>query len=109
VLAIAAYRQPIARAGIELIRVRGSRSGPTNRTAASRSQSAGGVSSTSTAVANGSTNPSALAVTKRAGDPISPAEERLLNDLAAQASLAMRNVRLAAELRARVEEVSAQA
>jgi signal transduction histidine kinase len=51
----------------------------------------------------------ALAVTKRAGEALSPTEEALLSDLAAQAGLVLRNVRLTAELRARFDELSRQA
>ena len=51
----------------------------------------------------------ALAVTKPAGDPLTPVEHRLLADLAAQAGLALRNVRLTAELEQRVAETSALA
>jgi signal transduction histidine kinase len=51
----------------------------------------------------------ALAVTKPAGDPLTPVEHRLLADLAAQAGLALRNVRLTAELEQRVTESSTQA
>lgn len=41
-----------------------------------------------------------LAVAKDSRDPITEAEERLLNDLASQAGLALHNVRLAEDLRA---------
>jgi signal transduction histidine kinase len=42
----------------------------------------------------------ALAVTMPASDPMNPAKERLVRDLAAQAGLVLRNVRLIEELRA---------
>ncbi|MGH2725011.1 MAG: ATP-binding protein [Actinomycetota bacterium] len=48
----------------------------------------------------------ALAVTKVPGDPIRPQEDAVVRDLASQAGLVLRNVRLTEELRARVEEVS---
>jgi signal transduction histidine kinase len=51
----------------------------------------------------------ALAVAKPAGDRLTPVERRLLGDLAAQAALALRNVRLTAELEQRVAESAAQA
>jgi signal transduction histidine kinase len=51
----------------------------------------------------------ALAVAKPAAEPLSPLEERLLGDLAGQAGLAVAGERLAAELGARVGEVSATA
>jgi signal transduction histidine kinase len=41
----------------------------------------------------------ALSVEKKPGDPLTPTEERLLGDLAAQAGLVLRNVRLIEELR----------
>ena len=42
----------------------------------------------------------ALSLVKPANDPVTPAEERLLGDLAAQAGLVLRNVRLLEDLRA---------
>ena len=42
----------------------------------------------------------AVAITKTAADPISPSDEHLLTDLASQAALVLRNVRLVEELRA---------
>jgi len=51
----------------------------------------------------------ALAVTKPPGEPFNPAEEELLSDLASQAGLVLRNVRLTAELEAHVDEISRQA
>ena len=51
----------------------------------------------------------ALSVDKHRGETLNPVEDKLLNDLAAQAGLVLRNVRLTAELRARLEEISAQA
>ncbi len=50
-----------------------------------------------------------LTVKKRPGEPLTPVEEKLLNDLAAQAGQVLRNVRLTSELQARLEEISAQA
>ena len=50
-----------------------------------------------------------IAVTKAPGDALLPAEEALLQDLAAQAGLAMHNVRLTDELEARLEELAIQA
>jgi len=49
----------------------------------------------------------ALAVRKPAADPISPADEKLIADLAAQAGLVLRNVRLTEELKARLEDLKA--
>ena len=49
----------------------------------------------------------ALTVTKRANDPLRPAEGALLDDLAAQAGLVLRNVRLTEELRANLEDLRA--
>ncbi|MFL5737735.1 MAG: histidine kinase [Actinomycetota bacterium] len=49
----------------------------------------------------------ALAVRKPESDPLSPAESRLVDDLAAQAGLVLRNVRLTEELRANLEELQA--
>jgi signal transduction histidine kinase len=48
----------------------------------------------------------ALAVTKAPGDPLRAQEEALLRDLASQAGLVLRNVRLTEELRERLEQVS---
>ena len=50
-----------------------------------------------------------IAVTKAPGDALRPAEEALLQDLAAQAGLALHNVRLTDELEARLEELAVQA
>jgi signal transduction histidine kinase len=49
----------------------------------------------------------ALSVTKARGEALTPAEDKLLNDLAAQAGLVLRNVGLTAELLARLEELTA--
>jgi len=49
----------------------------------------------------------ALTVTKAANDPLGVVEERLVQDLAAQAGLVLRNVRLTEELRANLEELRA--
>ena len=51
----------------------------------------------------------ALTISKRAGEALTPVEEKLLADLAAQAGLVLRNVRLTAELQARLEEIWKQA
>jgi len=48
-------------------------------------------------------------VAKPAGEVLTPAQERLLADLASEAGLALQNVRLTAELQARLDELSAQA
>jgi signal transduction histidine kinase len=48
-----------------------------------------------------------LAVRKPANDPISHADEKLIADLAAQAGLVLRNVRLSEALKARLEELKA--
>jgi hypothetical protein len=50
-----------------------------------------------------------IAVAKAAGEPITPAEGKLLSDLAAQAGLVMHNVRLTLELQRRLAEISSQA
>ena len=47
----------------------------------------------------------ALTLTKPPDEPLAPTEERLLEDLAAQAGLVLRNVRLTADLQARLEEL----
>jgi signal transduction histidine kinase len=49
----------------------------------------------------------ALTVTKPPSDPLRPAEEKLIDDLAAQGGLVLRNARLNAELVARLEELQA--
>ena len=49
-----------------------------------------------------------ISITKPAGEQITPAEGKLLTDLAAQAGLAMHNVRLAASLEARLAELDQQ-
>ena len=49
----------------------------------------------------------ALAVTKRVGESLTPIEEKLLEDLANQAGLVLKNVGLTADLRARLEELRA--
>lgn len=51
----------------------------------------------------------ALSVTKRAGDPLTANEARLVDDLAAQVSSVLRNVRLTAELQGRLEQIAQQA
>jgi signal transduction histidine kinase len=47
----------------------------------------------------------ALAIDKPPDDPLTATEERLLDDVAAQSALALRNVRLTEELREKVEEL----
>jgi signal transduction histidine kinase len=49
----------------------------------------------------------ALAVSMPANDPIDPTREKLVEDLAAQAGLALRHVRLTAELQSRLDELAA--
>jgi signal transduction histidine kinase len=49
----------------------------------------------------------ALSVAAPANDPLDPAKEKLVRDLAAQAGLVLRNVRLTEELRARLEDLQA--
>jgi signal transduction histidine kinase len=51
----------------------------------------------------------ALTVTKRPGEALTPIEERLLKDLAGQAGLVLRNVRLSGDLRRRLQQISQQA
>jgi signal transduction histidine kinase len=50
-----------------------------------------------------------ISVAKGAGDPLTPQDRRLLDDLSGQAGLALYNARLAIELRARLDEISTQA
>jgi signal transduction histidine kinase len=50
----------------------------------------------------------AIAVQKAAGEGLAPSEERLLDDLAAQAGLALHNVRLTEELEVRLRELAEQ-
>ncbi|MEX1045929.1 MAG: ATP-binding protein [Actinomycetota bacterium] len=50
-----------------------------------------------------------IEVRKPGGEQFTPAEEKLLADLASQAGLALHNVRLADELRARLDQISEQA
>ena len=49
----------------------------------------------------------ALTLAKPRGEPVTQDEEKLLSDLASQAALLLRNVRLTAELQANVEELRA--
>jgi signal transduction histidine kinase len=49
----------------------------------------------------------ALSVTKRGGETLTPVEEKLLNDLAAQAGLVLKNVGLTGDLHARLDELRA--
>jgi signal transduction histidine kinase len=51
----------------------------------------------------------ALSMTKAPGESVTPSEEKLLQDLASQAGLVLRNARLTEELKARLEEISHQA
>jgi signal transduction histidine kinase len=51
----------------------------------------------------------ALSINKRTGEVLTPIEEKLLADLAAQAGLVLQSVRLTAELQARLTEISQQA
>ena len=51
----------------------------------------------------------AITATKPRGEAFTPTEERLLEDLAQQASLVLSNVRLTAELEARLEEIATRA
>jgi len=51
----------------------------------------------------------ALSINKRPGEAVTPVEDDLLKNLAAQAGLVLRNVGLTAELRARLGEISKQA
>jgi signal transduction histidine kinase len=49
----------------------------------------------------------ALALEKPRNEPLTPTEDKLLQDLASQAGLVLRNVRLTAELQATIEELRA--
>ncbi len=49
----------------------------------------------------------ALTLTKRAGESLTPLEQKLVADLAAQAGLMLKNVGLSADLQARLEELRA--
>jgi signal transduction histidine kinase len=49
----------------------------------------------------------ALSVTKRRGETLTPIEQKLVDDLAHQAGLVLKNVGLSADLRARLEELRA--
>jgi GAF domain-containing protein len=49
----------------------------------------------------------ALALEKPRNEPLAPAEDKLLQDLASQAGLVLRNVRLTAELQATIDELRA--
>jgi signal transduction histidine kinase len=51
----------------------------------------------------------AITIDKRRGDPLNPGEIRLIDDLAAQAGLVVSNVRLTADLEARLEVITRQA
>jgi len=51
----------------------------------------------------------ALSVGRPSGEAFTPAEEKLLEDLASQAGQVLRNVRLTEELRVRLDEISAKA
>jgi len=56
-------------------------------------------------VRDGETLLGALAITKRRGDRVTPAETKLLDDLASQTALVLRNLRLVEELRASRERI----
>lgn len=47
----------------------------------------------------------AITITKSSGQTVTPVEERLLQDVAAQAGLVLRNAQLAAELQARLQQL----
>jgi signal transduction histidine kinase len=49
----------------------------------------------------------ALAVRKPSSDPVSPADDKLVQDLSSQAGLVLRNVRLTEDLKARLADLSA--
>jgi signal transduction histidine kinase len=49
----------------------------------------------------------ALAIRKPASDPVTPSDEKLISDLAGQAGLVLRNVRLNEELKLRFDELKA--
>ena len=51
----------------------------------------------------------ALSINKRPGEALTPIEEKLLADLAAQAGIVLQSVRLTAELQARLMEISQRA
>jgi signal transduction histidine kinase len=51
----------------------------------------------------------AVSINKRPSETLTPVEDKLLTDLAGQAGLVLRNVRLTAELQARLTEISRQA
>jgi signal transduction histidine kinase len=51
----------------------------------------------------------AVSINKRPGEALTPVEEKLLADLAAQAGLVLRNVHLTTELQTRLTEISRQA
>ena len=51
----------------------------------------------------------ALTVSKPRGEPLTPTETKLLDDLAEQAGLVLSNVRLTTELEAKLDQISAQA
>jgi signal transduction histidine kinase len=51
----------------------------------------------------------AVSINKRPGETLTPVEEKLLADLAAQAGLVLRNVHLTTELQTRLTEISRQA
>jgi signal transduction histidine kinase len=51
----------------------------------------------------------AITIAKRAGEPVTGSEEKLLDDVASQAGLVMRNVALTADLAARLEEIEGAA
>jgi signal transduction histidine kinase len=61
----------------------------------------------SVAVRQGDDLLGALTIEKPPSEPLTPTEDKLLHDVASQAGLVLRNVRLAAELRENIEELKA--
>ena len=51
----------------------------------------------------------AITIAKRPGEPVTASEDKLLADIASQAGLVLRNVRLTADLAARLEEIEGTA
>jgi signal transduction histidine kinase len=67
----------------------------------------GDITSRAVAVRHGDELLGALTLEKPRNEPLSPTEDKLLQDLASQAGLVLRNVRLTAELQANVDELRA--
>jgi signal transduction histidine kinase len=59
------------------------------------------------AVTHGGEALGALTITKKRSDPLTPVEDKLVTDLAAQAGLVLRNVGLTQQLRQRLEQLQA--